>query len=102
MKKRFSITAIIYDKRNRILSIGKNSYTKSHTYQAKLAKDVGSPEKIWLHAEVDSIIKCIDLTKAYKISVFRYNEAGLAVSAKPCKICQAAIAKTPIQIIEHT
>ena len=30
-----SLTAIIKDKRGNVLAIGKNSYTKTHPYQAK-------------------------------------------------------------------
>ena len=47
-----SLTAIIKDKRGNVLAIGKNSYTKTHPYQAKCAREVGLPEKIYLHAEL--------------------------------------------------
>ena len=70
------ITAIIYDKKGRVLSIGKNSYTKSHTMMHTHANKVGLPHKIFQHAEVNAIVKCRDLSKAYKISVFRYNKQG--------------------------
>ena len=101
-KKKFDVTAIIYDRRGNILSLGKNSYVKTHPLQAKYAKSVGEEHKIFLHAEVHAIIKCSDIDKAHRIVIFRYNEAGLAVLAKPCKICQAAISKTNIKIVEHT
>ena len=48
--------ATIYDKRGNILSIGYNSYTKSHPYQAKLAALVDEPYKIYLHAEIQAIV----------------------------------------------
>lgn len=102
MSRQFDITAIIYDKRGRILSIGKNSYVKTHPLQAKYAKKAGEDYKVFLHAEIHAIVKCTNIDKAHRIAVFRYNEAGLAVSAKPCKICQAALSKTPIKIVEHT
>jgi tRNA(Arg) A34 adenosine deaminase TadA len=101
-KKRFEVTAIIYDKRGNVLSIGKNSYIKTHPLQAKYAKQVGEDHKVFLHAEIHAITRCSELEKAHRIAVFRYNEAGLAVSAKPCKICQAAISKTNIKVVEHT
>jgi len=97
-----NMTAIIYDKRGNVLSIGKNSYVKSHPYQAKLAKAVGEVHKIFLHAEIDAILKCNNIKKAHRISIFRvnrFNEYGLA---KPCKICERALSKTPIKVIEHT
>lgn len=102
MSSRQNITAIIYDKRGRILSIGKNSYTKTHTIMAKYSERAGMPEKQYLHAEIDAIIKCKSLDKAYKIFVSRISTTGKPMLAKPCKICQSAIDKTGIQLVEWT
>ena len=102
MKKQHAITAIIYDKRGRVLSVGQNSYVKSHTVMARHANKVGLPEKIYLHAEAHSIIKCKDLSKAHTIRVFRYNSQGLPVNAKPCLICMQIIKEANIKNIEWT
>ena len=103
MSRQVSITAIIYDKRGNILSIGKNSYVKSHTIQAKYAKKVGKHEAIYLHAEIHAITRCSNLKDAHKIAVFRYNADGTPANAKPCPICEAAIRDmTNIKFIEHT
>lgn len=101
-KKRFDITAIIYDKRGNVLSIGKNSYIKTHPVQAGWARRAGEPYKQVLHAEIDAIIKCRNLDKAYRIAVFRYKEDGSPAEARPCKTCMGAIKATSIKIIEHT
>ena len=97
-----SLTAIIKDKRGNVLAIGKNSYTKTHPYQAKCAKEVGLPEKIFLHAEIDAILKCQDLSKAYSIHIFRQGKSGQYLLAKPCPSCANAINKTPIKKVFHT
>lgn len=97
-----NITAIITDKRGRVLSIGKNSYVKSHTMMARLANSVGTPDKIYLHAEIDAILRCQTLKKAHKIFVSRTLKSGEYGMAKPCPICQKAIAESGIKIIEHT
>lgn len=102
MCKKHHITAIIFDKRGRPLSIGQNSYTRTHPRQAAIAAKVGLPEKKFVHAEFVAITKCRDLKKAHKIVVMRYNKDGEPVNAKPCKICEQAIALTPIKIVEHT
>ena len=102
MKKKFNITAILYDKRGKVLSIGKNSYVKTHPLQAHYAAKVGEPKKVFLHAELAAIIKCPDITKAYRLVVFRYNDDGTPGSTKPCCICQKAISKTSIVKVEHT
>ena len=101
-KTRFDITAIIYDKRGRVLSIGKNSYIKTHPYQARCAEQVGLPHKQFLHAEIHAIIRCKQLSKAHKIVVMRFDKDGNERSARPCPVCQSAIDATEIKIVEHT
>lgn len=96
------LTAIIYDKRGRVLSVGKNSYVKTHPRMLDFSKAVGLPDKQFLHAEIDAIIKCRDLSKAHKISVFRFNKQGGTLLAKPCVVCQSAIQSVGIGLIEHT
>ena len=95
------ITAIIYDKRGKVLSVGKNNYTKTHPMQARYANMHGEECKIYLHAEIDAIIKCRNIKKAHKISVFRLLKNGMYGCSAPCKICMSALAHTPIKIIEH-
>ena len=100
MCRQQNITAIIYDRRGRVLSVGKNSYVKTHTLQAKHAKKVGMPYKQYLHAEIHAITKCKDLEKAHRIVVTRFGNNGKTLLAKPCPICQSAIDSVGIQIIE--
>ena len=102
MKKQQQITAIIYDRKGKVLSVGQNSYIKTHPMQAKYAAEMGEGYKTYLHAEISSIIRCTNINKAYRISVFRYNADGKPVNAKPCQICAHALKQTPIKLIEHT
>ena len=102
MSKQFSVTAIIYDKRGKVLSVGKNSYVKTHPLQAEHARRAGEPYKVYLHAEVSAIAKCKSLDKAYRISIFRFLEDGSPANARPCPICCSAIKATGIKKIEHT
>jgi tRNA(Arg) A34 adenosine deaminase TadA len=101
-KARFDITAIIYDKRGKVLSIGKNSYIKTHPLQNHYACKVGLPDKQFLHAEIHAIVKCRNLDKAHKISVIRLDKEGNGKNAKPCLVCRSAIDSVGIKIIEHT
>jgi hypothetical protein len=96
------ITAVIYDKKGRIISIGKNSYVKTHPKQALHAARVGRPEKIFLHAEMDAIIRCRNLSKAYRIVVSRVSKRGKYVNAKPCPVCESAITESGIKHVEWT
>lgn len=96
------ITAICYDKRGRILSIGRNSYVKTHPMQAKIAKEVGSPSRIYLHAEMDAILRVKDWDRIHKMTVVRRNSKGEGMCAKPCAICQRMINLVGIKYVEHT
>jgi deoxycytidylate deaminase len=96
------ITAIIYDKKGRVLSIGQNSYVRSHPHQAFHANKVGLPEKIFLHAETHAIVKCRDLSKAHSIFISRFSKEGRPLIARPCIICQSAITAAGIKHISHT
>lgn len=101
-QKRFNITAIAYDKRNRVLAVGKNSYVKTHPFQAKHAEAVGEPHKIFLHAEIACLLKISDTSLVAKFVVFRYNADGTPGNARPCKICSRALRLAGITNIEHT
>lgn len=100
----FKLKAVIYDKKGKVLSIGENSYIKTHPYQAKLAKQIGGEytEKCFLHAEVAAILKCKDLSKAHRIMVTRVGKSGNLLLAKPCPICQSAIKAAGIKITQHS
>ena len=102
MSQRHRITAIIFDKRGRILSTGRNRYDKTHPYQAKLAKQAGQKDRIYLHAEVDAIIRCRNRRAARRILVLRFGRDGTPRLAKPCPICQMAIREAGIKEIEYT
>ena len=67
------ITAFIYDKRGRVISVGQNSYVKTHTLQALHAQKVGEPHKIFMHAEIAAIARCKDLTRAHRMFVTRFG-----------------------------
>jgi deoxycytidylate deaminase len=110
MTKPQDITALVYDRRGRLLSVGRNSYHKTHPVQARMAQetarevnDKGLAEKIYLHAEVDALVKMRgDWSKAHRLVITRYTKDGKPASAKPCKICERMIRLAGIEHIEHT
>ena len=102
MKRRFELTATLYDKRGRVLSRGVNSYRKSHPLQKQMAMLVGRPDAIFLHAEIDALRKVKDWSKVHRIRIERYDRKGNPIIAKPCEICEQAIHKAGICEIEYT
>ena len=101
-KQRFDMTAVIYDKRGRVLSIGKNSYVKTHPLQYRHCNKVGLPDKQFLHAEIHAIALCRNLDRAHRILITRFDKRGKPKTAKPCPVCVSAILEAGIKIVEHT
>lgn len=99
--KKHNVTAIAYDKRNKVLSVGSNSYVKTHPLMFKFGKKVGKPKKIYLHAELDALLKARP-HQVYKLVVLRVGKSGKYLNAKPCKICQEIIKLFNVQKIEHS
>jgi len=99
-RDKYRLVAITTDKRGHILSIGHNSYRKTHPRQAYYAEKIGNVHRIFLHAEMDALIKC--KKKPYAIYIIRVNNQGKPLLAKPCKICSMAIKDSGIEEVYHT
>ena len=97
-----NITAFVYDKRGQLLTVGRNSYTKTHPLQAKMSALEGQHHKIFLHAEVDSLVKLKDWGRAHRMVITRFTKDGEPAMAKPCGACQRVIKLAGIKHIEHT
>lgn len=100
MAKKYEITAHAYDKRGRLLAVGRNSYTKTHPLQASYARRVGKPDASYLHAEFAALLRARQ--PVYKLVVRRENKDGSTGNSKPCPICAAFIADQGVVVVEHT
>ena len=97
-----NVTCIVYDKKGNVLSVGRNSYVKTHPLQAQAAKAVGMEKRIYLHAEIHALVQIEDWKRAFRIEVLRFGSDGKPLNAKPCPICAYVIAKTGIKEVIHT
>ena len=100
MSRKYEITALAYDKRGKLLSVGRNSYTKTHPLQAQLGRRAGKPNAIYLHAELAALLKAREQVR--KLVVLRYDKEGKPVLAKPCPACQLAIKSFKVKQVEYT
>lgn len=100
-KQRQEITAYAYDKRGRLISIGRNSYAKTHPIQHHFAKLSGKPSAIFLHAEIACLLKA-GRKAVHRLEIFRFNKHGESVLAAPCPICQLAIKAWGVKHVYHT
>lgn len=98
---KYKLCAIITDKKDNILGIGTNSYTKSHPKQASYAKLCGCSERIYLHAEIDAITR-IRSGKPHRIYISRARGKEEVGAAKPCSICELAIREAGIKEVIYT
>lgn len=96
------ICSIIVNKKGLILSIGYNSYKKTHPLQKKYARKTGNNNKIYLHSEISCIIGLSYDSKPYAIYVARVNNNGEPLLARPCAICELAIKEAGIKNIYYT
>jgi tRNA(Arg) A34 adenosine deaminase TadA len=99
-RTKYHLKATIYDKKNNVIATATNSFNKTHPIQSKYALACGTPNKVFLHAEILCLIRARG--KGYKMVVERYNKAGKPVLAKPCPICQMALQESQIKRIEYT
>lgn len=100
MSRKYDVTAMAYDRKGRLLAVGKNSYVKTHPLQAKFAKKAGKEHAVYLHAELSALLK--SRSPVHKLIVFRHDSAGNPANAKPCASCQLAIKHFGVKYVEHT
>lgn len=83
------------------MSIGINSYDKTHPVQKYFAEKAGKPECEFLHAEIDAILKAKG-AHIHTLVIERHNKEGQPLNAAPCPICQEAIKAYGIIKVRHT
>lgn len=101
MKTRYVITASCFDKKGRLISVGNNSYNKSHRIQAMYAMKAGEPLKINLHGEIQALINAKG-KDVHTLLVQRFDSKGNPRLAKPCKVCELAIRDYGVKKVIYT
>ena len=91
------------EKNGRTISVGYNR-RKTHPLAKKFGKN---SEAIFLHAEVDAIVKAIQIygadgLRGSTLRVARVLKDGSAALARPCEGCQRAIVAFEIGEVEWT
>lgn len=89
--------------KNRLLSVGQ-AKIKTHPLQAKFASN---SKRIYLHAEIDVIVRCInnhgtDILKESDLYILRLSKGGAVSMSKPCSGCQRAIEAFQLKSVNWT
>ena len=87
-------------KGRRVLSATTNLPSKSHPLQAEYAKKSGNPRRIYLHAELRSLIQARKAGDTMYVA--RVNKKGYMRMARPCKTCQLALEDRGIKEVFYT
>jgi deoxycytidylate deaminase len=100
VSKKHEITALAYDKRGKLLAVGRNSYVRTHPLQAKYGRRTGRPNAVYLHAELAALVKARAVV--HKLVILRYHKDGRPALAKPCPACELAIKEFGVKFVEYT
>jgi len=98
--KKYWVIAASLDHHNNIISIGENSYQKTHPMQSRLSLKCGNRNREYLHAEIASLVK--NRNNPESIMIVRITSTGLVRMARPCNICNLAIREVGIRNIIFT
>jgi len=98
-RKYFVICASL-DHHNNIISIGQNSYQKTHPMQSRLALKSGGAYREYLHAEIASLVK--SRVAPSGVMVVRMTKNGLIRMARPCNICTLALKEAKVRHVYYT
>lgn len=98
---KFRLAAAVYDERLHTVAYGVNSYNKTHPIQARYAA-YRMPMKIFLHAEMDALIKSRYVERRYGMIVVRIDSRQNLRLAKPCDICMTAIEASGLSEIYYS
>jgi tRNA(Arg) A34 adenosine deaminase TadA len=93
--------AIVY--KGQIIILGRNQY-KTHPIMIKYGKN---DKAIYLHAEIDAIVRCINkygsnILSKCDLYVLRTDKMNRISSSKPCEGCQKAVEAFGIRKVFHT
>lgn len=99
-RRKYRVVAVALDKKGRVLSMRANDYKCTHPLQKYFAEQAGSPESIFLHAEIATLIAA--KKEVHTLLVARVDSKGNPVSAKPCPICSKAIEAFGVKNVIHT
>lgn len=98
---RHVVYAKAYDKRGTLIASATNSYTKTHPLMLYFGKQVGITYKVFLHAELAALLKC-GAVAPHTLVVSRQTKDGVPALAKPCAICERAIAAWGVKRVEYS
>lgn len=98
--RKYFVACAALDKHSNIVSIGQNSYQKTHPMQGRLAAKCGNASREYLHAEIAALVK--SRRDIETVMVVRMTSKGLIRMARPCNICTLALREAKVRFVVYT
>ena len=95
----FNLVAGCYDKKMNLISMGFNSYRKTHPKQFHYSSKIGKINGCFIHAEISAIVNAKN-NDVDTIVVAHYTNK--VKNAKPCPSCMLAIKDAGIKNVYYT
>lgn len=86
---KFKFGCVAVDEKHNVIAHAQNNPVKSHPKQKHFANIAGRPESIYLHAEIQALVKC--RTDPFSLYVVRLLADGGFGLSRPCPICKGAM-----------
>jgi deoxycytidylate deaminase len=86
---KFKFGAVITTKKGSVVSIGKNSYVKTHPTQSRYGARHTNEAACFIHAELSAILRAKG--KGHTLWVARVKKTGEIGMSHPCPSCMAII-----------
>lgn len=99
VKSRWKVGCVLVRK-GRIVVSTTNVFGKTHPRQKLLAERVNEPYRVSLHAELRALLKARKPVDT--LIVGRVNHLGQLCLAKPCPVCQLAIAEHGVRKVYYS
>lgn len=97
---KFKFGCVAVDSSHRVIASAQNNPIKSHPRQKYYAIKAGKPENIYLHAEIQALVRC--RADPYALYVVRLlSDGGFGIS-KPCPICREAMKSAGVKKVCYT
>ena len=98
------IVAFVLNQKGHILTVGWNSYIKTHPIQKVASALFGEVHKQYLHAEVCALTRLTkkQLGKQSAIVIIRLDSKNSLLAGCPCRICASVIHSYNINTIIHS
>ena len=94
-KKKYTVFCAALNAEGDVVSIGTNSYTKTHPLQKRLAQKCGNVNREYLHAEIAALVK--SKGQVHSLVVVRMTRMGVMRMARPCPICLLAMKEAGVR-----